>query len=113
MKYNVFVSTRLSTYTVLDITVEELNVVVDAYKQGKETFFLNGKKYWLNNFFEIQIYSFEHPHIKTGDALFEYCNRNRFLMGYEKYIPIEILKQFGTQKTNDFIKGGFGDERNL
>jgi hypothetical protein len=95
----------------LDISVEDVNIIVDAYKQGKETFFFNGKKYWIDNLFEIQIYSFEHPHIKTGDALLEYCNRNNYLMGYDKYIPMEILKQFGTQKTNDFIKGDFGYEQ--
>ena len=99
------------TYNILDISDDELDKVVSAYKFGNESFFLNGTKYWLNNLFDIQIYSFEHTQIKTKKDLLEYCNKNRLLSrGYcsKDYISTNILEKYGTLKTNDFIKDDFG-----
>ena len=49
MKYNVYIKTSTTNRNILLIDEENLNIVVEAYSLGKETFFINGVKHWLSN----------------------------------------------------------------
>jgi hypothetical protein len=112
MKFNIFINTDLSTYNILDINEEELNKVVDAYKYGKETFFIQGKKYWLTNLFEIQIFTFESDQFSSGTDLIEFCKKNNlFKYGsfrMSEWIPVKILEEVGEKVTDEYIKDDYG-----
>lgn len=110
MKYNIFLKTQTITENILDILDDDLNIIVNSYNMGKESFFIKGRKYWLRRLFEIQIYTFENKNIKTKDDLIEFCKTNKLWKQsmVNKYIPTDILKKFGKNVTEKYIKGDFG-----
>lgn len=107
-----YIKTRSKSYNILDINEEELNKIVDYYNFGRESFFLQGKKYWLNHLFEIQMFTFENENIKTGDELMHICKDKRLLesghMGNNPYIPVKVLEMAGKRVTDIFLKDDYG-----
>ena len=83
MKYNLFVSTSSGTFNIIDVDDSDLEKVVRAYKLGLDSIFLQGKKFWLANLSEIQIFTFENEKIKTEKELKRVCAEdNVFERGY-------------------------------
>jgi hypothetical protein len=111
-KYNIFIRTQSIIDNILDIDDLEVGVVIDSYNYGKDSFFLNGKKYWLKDLFEIQIFTFDNEKIKTIDQLEHFCKHEMLMRtGYsrrEKWIPKEILSEVGKNITSSFIKTEYG-----
>jgi hypothetical protein len=110
MKYNIFLKTQTKTENILDITDESLNIVVESYNNGNDSFFIQGKKYWLNHLFEIQVYTFENEQIKTKEDLIKISEVQKLYKKdmFDKYLPKEILEKIGCNVTENFIKGDFG-----
>lgn len=106
MKYNIYISTHLRPYALLDLTEEQIKKILKAYKENNEYFFINGKKYHIGDLIEIQIYEFEKSHFKNGEQLFHYCKDNHELKSSifgEDYVPPDFLKIIGKNVTEDFI----------
>ena len=106
MKYNFFISTQLKTYSLLDLTEEQIVKILKAYKGSDEYFFINGKKHYTGDLIEFQIYEFEKSHFKDGQQLFQYCKDNRELKSSftgDDYVPPDILKIIGKNITDIFI----------
>ena len=106
MKYNIFISTQLKSYSLLDLTEEQIKKILNAYKENLEYFFINGKKYYTGDLIEIQIYDFEKSHFKDGEQLFEYCKNNNELKSSfigDDYVPPNFLKIIGKNITVEFI----------
>lgn len=112
MRYNLFISTQSSTYNILDINEDELSKVLDAYKFGKDSLFIQGKKYWLSKLFEIQIFTFDNEKIKTGKDLVEICKKQELFeygyMRFNEWIPVAVLEQVGKRVTDELIKDDYG-----
>jgi hypothetical protein len=113
MNFNLYIKTDRSEFNLLVISEKELEKVVDAYKFGKDSFFIQGEKYWIYNLFEIQIFTFENDRIKTGNELISFCRQNHWLergfLDIDHYwIPKEFLEKFGKRVTDDFILDDFG-----
>lgn len=110
MNYNLFIKTSSNTYNVLDINESDLSKIIDAYKFGKETFFIKGKMYWLTKLREIQIYTFEHAKIKTEKDLMDFCKEHdafsRFMSSY--WLSNEILEKVGKRVTEQYINDEYG-----
>jgi len=99
----------MSTFNILNIDKADLKLVVDAYNQGKSDFFIAGKKYWLNNLFEIKIFEFNHP--DKFDTFIELAKRNDlFVSGMfsEPHLTPQVLKEGGKEVTRDFIVDEYG-----
>lgn len=60
-KYNLFIKTQLSSYNIWEISEDQLEKVVSAYKQGKDSFTLSGKQYYLSRLMAISIFTSENP----------------------------------------------------
>ncbi len=107
MNYNIFIETRDSTRSILDRNENDTKKIVDAYKENKKSIFLNGKKFFTGKLSNLQIYTFEHPSLKTGDELYAVCEREHHLVsGYfsDPYVPQKILEKIGKNVTGNFIK---------
>ncbi|HHH49378.1 MAG TPA: methionyl-tRNA formyltransferase, partial [Saprospiraceae bacterium] len=76
-RYNIFVSTKMNTFNILDIDESELEKIIALYKYGKDNIFLKGKKYWFSDLSEIQIYTFENEKIKTEQELISLCKSKK------------------------------------
>ena len=99
----------MSTFNILNIDIGDLKIVVDAYNQGKSDFFIAGKKYWLNNLFEIKIFEFDHP--DKFDAFIEFAKSNNlFVTGMfnKPHLTPQVLQEGGKEVTRDFIKNEYG-----
>ena len=111
-RYNIFVSTKMNTFNILDIDESELEKIIALYKYGKDNIFLKGKKYWFSDLSEIQIYTFENEKIKTEQELISLCKSKKLfksgMFGHPTYIPKEILEKVGTRITDKFITNDFG-----
>ena len=106
MNYNIFIETSLSSRSLLDINEQKIKKIVTAYKENKETIFLDGEKFYLGELKEIQVYEFNHLEFQTGKQLYQYCKDNyKLSRGYfsDPYVPKEILEQVGTKVTDAFI----------
>lgn len=102
----------MSTYNILNVGKEDLEIVLHAYNQGKSDFFIAGKKYWLSNLFEIKIFEFNHP--EKFDAFIELAKRNGLYqksMFSEPHLTPEVLIEGGDDVTRTFIKGEFGNQQ--
>lgn len=112
MKYNIFIKSQIQTFNILDVSEEQLQRVLEVYKYGKDSLFIKGKRYWLTRLHEIQIFTFEHPQIKTENELWESFNSldivAKFALGFEAFLPVKFLEQFGTRVTDEFITNDYG-----
>jgi hypothetical protein len=110
--YNIYIKTKMSTFNILNIDRADLEFIVDAYNHGRPDFFLGGKKYWLNNLFEIRIFEFDYP--EKFDSFVELAKRNDLLisgMFGDSHLPPQVLKEGGKEVTRDFIKQEYGDQK--
>lgn len=112
MKYNISIITESKTFSILDVCEEQLQRVLDAYNYGKETAFIKGKKYRFVKLQEIQIFTFEHPQVKTEDDIWEAYNTSnsseKLLYQLMGWLPTGILEQVGTRVTDQFITNDYG-----
>ncbi|WP_281636648.1 hypothetical protein [Flavobacterium marginilacus] len=115
MKYNLIISTFLSTYNILVIDDDDLQKVVDSYNKGLTSFFINGSRQTFERLNRIKIYTFKAEEFKTGNEFYEFAqSKNLVSRGYMNmynYIDDKILAQFGDDVTKDFIKNDFGQEK--
>ena len=113
MNYNIFIKTQINTFNILNINEEELERILDVYNYGKDTVFIKGKKHWLTRLHEIQIFTFDHPQIKTEKDLWEICETQNYIQraysGFNKWLPIKVLEQVGTLVTDEFITNDYGN----
>jgi len=108
--YNIYIKTQSSTKNILGIDSNDLKIVIKAYEEGKEDFFINGTRYWLANLFEIRIFEFK-P-IEKLDDFVGLAKRQGLIAKrmFDEYLPVEVLKEGGKEVTKDFIKGGYGEK---
>lgn len=112
MKYNISIITESKKFSILDVCEEQLQRVLDAYNYGKETAFIKGEKHRFAKLQEIQIFTFEHPQIKTEEEILEAFNSldivAKFDLGFIACIPVKFLEQLGTRVTDQFITNDYG-----
>lgn len=111
MNYNLFLRTKSGTFNILDVNENELSKILEVYKYGKESLFIKGQKYWFEDLFEIQIYTFDSPKLKNEKDIIEVCEKNDlFERGYfgGEWLTAKILEQIGKRVTDDFISDDFG-----
>ena len=111
MKYNLYIETQSQTYNILDVDDVGLGKIIDCYKYGQESFFIKGKKFFLENLFEIQIFTFESDEIENGDDFWKICKQKGLTQSSyfsEEYISTEILGKVGKLVTENYIKNDYG-----
>ncbi len=114
--YNVTVITVISTYQILDISLEELNKVVGAYERGQEKYVIDGHTYSFDDFIGIEIYTFESKHNMNGEELYKLAESNGWLTTPMLSNPIvreAALLKVGKRVTGDFIKEVFGSKKKV
>lgn len=106
MRYNVFISYSGGSYNLMGLTKDELEIVIKAYHLGKNSFTISGKKYYIKNISEFQIYT--HEKVKEDPDIFfkimvekDYVSYNLGHIG--PYLTQDILEKVGTNVTKDFI----------
>lgn len=108
--YNIYIRTQNSTKNIFGIDSKDLKVIVKAYEEGKDDFFIAGTKYWLSNLFEIKIFEFN-PIEKLDNFLRWAKEHGLFKKGMlGDYLPINVLKEGGKDVTKDFIKVAYGEK---
>jgi hypothetical protein len=113
-RFNLYIRTgiRGRTFNILDINDGELNKIIELYNLGRDSLFIKGRKYSFRGLNEIQIFTFNHPHIKTAKQLINFC-RERDLFFRPTYspfewLPQEVLQGFGERITDELLLGDFG-----
>ena len=113
--FNVYIKTQSTYNSLLDIGEEELRLVVDAFLGGESDFMLDGKKYWMNNVFEIRVFTYNNTRGLSGEQLLheakqqglasqEYMRRDKW------YLSPEVLKHLGEDVTRKYITGKQGSK---
>lgn len=104
MTYNVYFHTQFSTFTILHVPDERLDIIIDAYLEGKEEFTLKGKKYFISNLIEMKIYEFDSEKISFVKAE-KYWNANSFVKTNSDgpYVAKEGLRETGKEITSEII----------
>lgn len=112
MKYNLYIKTFSETYNILDINEKELSRIIEVYKFGKKSVFIQGKKYGFEKLMEIQIFTFDHPHIKSAEEIMKVCRDQdlfgRGYLGWNEWVPEKVLNNLGKRITEDHINDDFG-----
>lgn len=115
-KYNLYIKTQLSSYNIWEISEEQLEKVILAYKQGKDSFTLSGKQYYLSRLLAISIFTSVKPRLdETYMFAFSQLLKdiNRTLTG-ETYYTDKTLSAFGSDVTNDKLGNSeYGCEKEL
>lgn len=68
-KYNIHYRTILSSYNIWEITEDQLEKVILAYKQGETKFTLSGKQYHFNGLREISIFTSDRTTARNNQIL--------------------------------------------
>lgn len=116
-RYNVYVKTQGTHYSLLDIGREDLSILVDGFHNGEDDVLIDGVKYWIKNVFEIRVYTYRNSHglnaeqllseaRRIGVALQDYIHKSRW------YLPPEVLKNMGEDVTKEHILGKQGSRKN-
>lgn len=112
MQYNILVTTKYSSFNLMEISEEELQIIVDAYIIGKSDFTINGEKYWIRDLNKFKIFknegtmSLEHFYYKCIDENLLYSS------GQNTYYPETALLELGNDVTSKFIGNmEFGEQR--
>lgn len=115
-KFNLYIKTQLSSYNIWEISEEQLEKVIIAYKQGKDSFTLSGKQYYLSRLMAISIFTSVKPRQEETImiALSQLLNDlNRTLTG-ETYYTDKTLSAFGSDVTNDKLgNSDYGCEKEM
>lgn len=104
-KYNLYIKTQLSSYNIWEISEEQLEKVVTAYKQGLDNFTLSGKQYYLKGLMEIAIFSSDKPCPGIAEMLvlaqrsMDLNTSSQRVSGFTS----KTLSHLGTDKTDDII----------
>ena len=102
-KFNVFIKTVSRSYNLLDIPEAAVSIIVNAYRQGKDTFTLSGEKFWINKLFTIKIFTYEKQ--VNFDEFEENCkNKNMWINSrLDSYYTPEALALIGEDVTDKII----------
>jgi hypothetical protein len=111
MEYNAYVRTISETYNIKHITETNLAKLIDTYNLGKDSVFLNGKKYELASLEEIKIYTLDNP-----EGFNDFINTPEIKneLKWSKYgiwFSAHILAKCGTNVTDQFITDDFGHSK--
>lgn len=115
VKYNVYIQTQSTSYSLLAIDEEDLAVVVDSFLKGEGDFMLDGVKYWIKNVFEIRVFTFNDQRGLSGDELMEEAKQQGLVkQQYGRrdkwYLGPDVLKRLGDDVTKRWITGKQGSK---
>jgi len=114
MRYNIYIRNDTGSFNFLAIDDTILEKLITAYNNGDESIFFQGKKNFLGDIIEIQIFEFDNEGFKDGEDFFNYHKKNRniykSLLG--DYISSRMLEVYGRKVTDNYIKGEFGYLKN-
>lgn len=117
-RFNVYIQTQSTHYSLLDIGEEDLLIIVNGFLSGEGDVLVDGVKYWINNVFEIRVFTYDksnglngeqllHSARQQGVALQDYVHKSRW------YLGPEVLKRLGDDATKKFITGKQGSKASL
>lgn len=110
MRYNIYIRNDTGSFNFLAIDDTILEKLITAYNNGDESIFFQGKKYFLGDIIEIQIFEFDNEGFKDGEDFFNYQKKNgniyKSFLG--DYITSKMLEVYGRKVTDNYIKGEFG-----
>jgi hypothetical protein len=109
MEYNLYIRTETETFNIKHVSEENLKKVISAYNLGKDSTFINGKKYQLKGLAEIKIYTLDDP-----------SDFNNFINSpeiqpkikwgqYGIWLSPHLLAKCGNNVTDQFITDDFGN----
>ncbi|MCW5900365.1 MAG: hypothetical protein KIT10_13950 [Flavobacteriales bacterium] len=111
-RFNVFIKTQMRSYSLLDLSRSDLDGIVVAFDSGEADILLDGKKYFIQNIWEIRVYTHDQREKFPGNSLLKFCVENRLagsnLYGTEPFVPLKVLDKFGQDVTRSFITGKQG-----
>lgn len=104
MQYNLFISCKLGNYNLFGITLEQVNIVTEAYFLGKPKFTIAGKTCQFDKISSFQIFQHdaESDPIEASEYYLGNINfREKDFNHY--YLPPSTLLKMGKNVTVDFI----------
>ena len=98
-RYNVYLSTELKKINLLVLNEDKLNVVINSYLNGKDSFTISGVKYSIKKLLAIKI--FIHSVNFSAFDFMRYCVKKNLAKRNKanSYIPPKSLGQFGKDIT--------------
>ena len=114
MNYNLFIQFDAGGFNILNLQPEKLQIVIDAYKLGRNRFTINGTEYNWGEVKVVKIYSNESSY--TEDGVKTYCQQHRGwikVFGAGHLVSQEVLSRLGNEVTGEFLQdipfGGMND----
>jgi hypothetical protein len=104
MTYNVFIKTAFKSFNLFTLPADKLEIVKNAYLEGKDSFVISGTKHFLSNCHEIKIYTFDDTkyHIQRVAEIWG-VSKCIIKTTLSSYVPPKCLADFGDDVTSDFI----------
>lgn len=116
-RFNVYIKTQSTYYSLLDIPEDDLELIATGFHSGDKSVFIDGMKYFIENVFELRVFTYDKAGDLPGSALMERCKQMGLAkQDYHKtrwYLPPEVLKETGQDVTKKYITGGQGSKQGL
>lgn len=109
--YNLFVDNHNDTFTLIKIPEDDLLRVKDAFDFGRDSVFINGKKYDTKGIKQIKVFSFDRPWEEWSDYVNSEDVRNHYIFSEvtgEIAIAWPSLSLVGTDLTKDYFNNDYG-----
>jgi len=108
--FNIYIENEFDIFTISEISDTDLNRIIEAYDFGKESIFINGKKYNLKGLNEIRIFDMTKLKGTFNDFINIEENRQFNIFKENRIIghKIPLLSRIGNDLTNQYIINDFG-----
>src|SRR5574344_2188479 len=102
--YCIYIKSQINTYFICYIFIEHVQKVSEAYQNGKESVFVNGKTYYLDRILEIYVYLLSDIYAYRIKETIN-CGRSR------NSIIKEYLDKQAQNVTSECITVGYGENK--
>jgi len=104
MRYNLYLENFSGSFNILYLSKEQLDIVVEAYRQGKPKVSFSGQTYHVKDLNLIRI--FEHDITMDKNDFIRYCKSKRYFKSdffVDEYLLPDTLSLFGKEVTEEVI----------
>lgn len=114
MRFNVYINIGTKKITFLLLDENELARIIEAYEYGKESIFFRGKKHFINDINEIQIYTHEKGVFDNDDEFYNQANIYNYLsknLFGDPFVNLKGLAFYGKKVTEKYINDSYGNKK--
>lgn len=110
MFYHILIENDWGTKNIFDLDINNLRVLIKAYDEGSDSFFVNGEKYFIDTLRKLKIFRTARKYQFYSTRLSNISFESNSFINNDKFVSEKGFQQFAEDLTSQYLKGGFGEK---